>query len=97
MSDWRAIGFSDALARSRRCGYRSRRSSCKRAEAARNAVLAIIAVQVEVIEGRESDQECRHTAVRADIEAKIVWSKLNDSELARYAGLANPAYRNLCS
>ena len=46
MSDWPAIGFSDALARSTRCGYRSRRSSCKRAEAARNAVLAIIAVQV---------------------------------------------------
>ena len=48
MSDWPAIGFSDALARSTRCGYRSRRSSCKRAEAARNAVLAIIAVQVRV-------------------------------------------------
>ena len=32
----------------------------------------ILAVQVEVIEGRQSDQECRHTAVHADIEATIV-------------------------
>ena len=32
----------------------------------------ILAVQVEVIEGRQSDQNCRHTAVHADIEAAIV-------------------------
>ena len=32
----------------------------------------ILAVQVEVIEGRQSDQSCRHTAVHADIEATIV-------------------------
>jgi hypothetical protein len=29
----------------------------------------ILAVQVEMVEGRQSDQECRHTAVHADIEA----------------------------
>jgi hypothetical protein len=31
----------------------------------------ILAVQVEEVEGRQSDQECRHTAVRADIERPI--------------------------
>jgi hypothetical protein len=31
----------------------------------------ILAVQVEVIEGRQSDQECRYTTVHADIEAAI--------------------------
>ena len=30
------------------------------------------AVQVEIVEGRQSDQSCRHTAVHADIEAAIV-------------------------
>lgn len=32
----------------------------------------ILAVQVEIVEGRQSDQSCRHTAVHADIEATIV-------------------------
>ena len=32
----------------------------------------ILAVQVEIVEGRQSDQNCRHTAVHADIEATIV-------------------------
>ena len=30
-----------------------------------------LAVQVEVIEGRQSDQGCRRTAVHADIEQRI--------------------------
>ena len=32
----------------------------------------ILAVQVEIVEGRQSDQSCRHTAVNADTEATIV-------------------------
>jgi len=32
----------------------------------------ILAVQVEIIEGRQSDQSYRNTAVHADIEAAIV-------------------------
>jgi hypothetical protein len=32
----------------------------------------ILAVQVEIVEGRQSDQNCRHNAVHADIEEKIV-------------------------
>jgi hypothetical protein len=34
-------------------------------------VVQILAVRVEVIEGRESDQSCRHTAVHGDVEAAI--------------------------
>jgi hypothetical protein len=35
-------------------------------------VVQILAVRVEVIEGRQSDQSCRDTAVHPDIQATIV-------------------------
>ena len=38
-------------------------------------VVEILAVQVKVIEGRQSDQELRHTAVHAAIEADELFDR----------------------
>ena len=48
------------------------KKKCNRELATAWTGVEILAVQVEIVEGRQSDQSCRHTAVHADIEATIV-------------------------